>query len=140
MSEIVIEVGDRHIKEINEELQEACKTGKPAPEISAVLLQVCAQLDPLVAGLAVVEGAGAGPEPVSDVPAPDPGQLTPMLARLAELLEDCDAEAAEAVAELRPLLLASPQSGDVRKLERLVDAYEFDEALAVVQAWMEAVS
>lgn len=29
MSEIVIEVGDRHIREINEELQEACKTGKP---------------------------------------------------------------------------------------------------------------
>jgi len=29
MSEIVIEVGDRHIREINEELQEACKTGQP---------------------------------------------------------------------------------------------------------------
>jgi len=29
MSETVIEVGDRHIREINEEIQEACKTGKP---------------------------------------------------------------------------------------------------------------
>ncbi len=29
MSEIVIEVGDRHIREINVELQEACKTGQP---------------------------------------------------------------------------------------------------------------
>lgn len=29
MTEIVIEVGERHIREINEELQEACKTGQP---------------------------------------------------------------------------------------------------------------
>ncbi len=29
MSEIVIDVGKRHIREINEELQEACKSGKP---------------------------------------------------------------------------------------------------------------
>ena len=29
MSEIVIEVGDRHIREINAEMQEACKTGQP---------------------------------------------------------------------------------------------------------------
>jgi len=29
MSEIVIEVGKRHIREINAEIQEACKTGKP---------------------------------------------------------------------------------------------------------------
>ncbi|NEK24529.1 hypothetical protein GV827_19290 [Sulfitobacter sp. JBTF-M27] len=29
MSEIVIEVGKRHIREINEEIQEACKTGQP---------------------------------------------------------------------------------------------------------------
>ena len=29
MSEIVIEVGKRHIREINEEIQEACKTGNP---------------------------------------------------------------------------------------------------------------
>ena len=31
MSEVVIEVGKRHIREINEELQEACKPGKPLP-------------------------------------------------------------------------------------------------------------
>ena len=29
MSELVIEVGDRHIREIYEELQDACKTGQP---------------------------------------------------------------------------------------------------------------
>ena len=29
MSETVIEVGQRHIREINEEIQEACKTGQP---------------------------------------------------------------------------------------------------------------
>jgi hypothetical protein len=59
-----------------------------------------------------------------------------LLVRLAELLEDCDADAAEIVDELRPLAANSPQRNNFRRIEKLVEDYEFDDALEIVQQWI----
>ena len=52
------------------------------------------------------------------------------------MLEDCDADAAEIVDELRPLVANSPQRNSFTRIEKLVEDYEFDDALEIVQQWV----
>jgi signal transduction histidine kinase/DNA-binding response OmpR family regulator/HPt (histidine-containing phosphotransfer) domain-containing protein len=132
---VAANIGATQVREAGALLEAACQAGQPEPEIDVLLERACAALEIVIPALAMLDAA----EPdVSDKATPvaaDPALIAPLLARLAELLEDCDADAAEIVDELRPLVANSPQHNRFRRIERLVEDYEFDDALEIVQQW-----
>ena len=56
--------------------------------------------------------------------------FVPLLEQLRELLADDDADAAEVIEKLRPLLATSEHTPLLAELERHVGEYDFEEALA----------
>lgn len=136
---VAANIGANGVAQAARSLEHACRDGAPQEDLAGLLEQVSAELTPLLSGLAdfVEQQAPAAETESPDTP-PDPARAAELLQRLASLLDDCDADAADLVEELRPVLSASAQASDFRKLERLVDAYEFDEASDVVREMMEA--
>jgi len=60
-----------------------------------------------------------------------------LLQHLSGLLNDCDINASQVIQELRPIFESSPEASRYHRLERLVDAFEFEDALTLVQQWLE---
>jgi hypothetical protein len=101
---------------------------------------VCGALEPVIEGLASLAATNP-PQDGGTSPADfDPALLKGLLQRLSGLLADCDVDAAELVQELRATLEPSPYAGEFPRLEKLVDDYEFEDALTLVQQWLDSLS
>jgi PAS domain S-box-containing protein len=133
---VAANIGARGVEQAARALEAACAGGQSCERVDDLLQQVCARLRPVILALAVLEDRSGAPEEVAPAEGYDPEQVRPQLERLAELLEDCDADAAELLEELRPHLAASPLAAGFRRLGQVVDAYEFDDALDIVQQWL----
>jgi len=133
---VAANVGAAQVREAAGLLEAACLAGQAEPEIDALLEKACAALDIVIPALATldVEEPDA-PDDATPVEA-DPALITTLLEGLAELLEDCDSDASEIVDQLRPLVAHSPQHNRFRRIEKLVEDYEFDDALELVQQWV----
>jgi polar amino acid transport system substrate-binding protein len=133
---VAANVGATQVREAASLLEAACLAGQTEPELNVLLEHACAALEIVIPALAVLDRA----EPdVSDEAAPvaaDPALVASLLARLAELLEDCDADAVEIVDEMRPLVANSQQRNSFGRIEKLVEDYEFDDALEIVRQWV----
>jgi hypothetical protein len=117
------------------QLEVACLAGQTEPDIDVLLEQACAALEIAIPALAALDvGESAGRDEATPTAA-DPALVKSLLGRLAELLEDCDADAAEIVDQLRPLVGSTPQRKNFKRIEKLVENYEFDDALELVQQW-----
>ncbi|WP_440876572.1 hypothetical protein [Thalassotalea sp. PLHSN55] len=57
-------------------------------------------------------------------------EINTLLTELAALLEDYDTEATDFISELLPKIANSPYHEPIKAIEALVDAYNFDDALA----------
>ena len=133
---VAANVGATEVRVAAAQLEAACLAGQPEPEIEVLLGSACAALDIVIPALAVLDvGESAGRDEATPTAA-DPALVKSLLGRLAELLEDCDADAAEIVDELRPLVANSPQRNSFTRIEKLVEDYEFDDALEIVQQWV----
>jgi polar amino acid transport system substrate-binding protein len=133
---VAANIGARGVEQAARALEAACAGGQSCERVDDLLQQVCARLRPVILALAVLVDRSGAPEEVAPAEGYDPEQVRPQLERLAELLEDCDADAAELLEELRPHLAASPLAAGFRRLGQVVDAYEFDDALDIVQQWL----
>jgi polar amino acid transport system substrate-binding protein len=132
---VAANVGATEVRVAAAQLEAACLAGQPEPEIEVLLGLACAALDIVMPALATLE-VGEHGATNEDTPAEvDPALVKSLLERLAELLEDCDADAAEIVDQLRPLVAHSPQRSSFKRIEKLVEDYEFDDALEIVQQW-----
>ncbi|MEH6635957.1 MAG: response regulator [Halioglobus sp.] len=134
---VAANVGAKDVREVAGLLEAACLAGQSQDEIAALLQQTCNALAivlPALAELDDKEAASEGDQPSREI---DPQQFKSLLGRLLELLEDCDADAAEVVEELRPMMVHSPLCHEFRRLDKLVEDYEFEDALEVVQRWAQ---
>ena len=136
---VAANVGAQGVRDAASLLETACLQGRAECELEPLLAQVCAALEHVMPSLAALDaGEADGKDDTVPVDA-DPEQVKVLLQRLAELLEDCDADAAEIVEQLRPMLANSTQSGSFRRLGKQVEDYEFDDALDTVQKLTEAM-
>jgi PAS domain S-box-containing protein len=133
---VAANVGATQVREAAGLLESACLAGQAEPEIDVFLEQACAALEIVIPALAALDGGEPDGSDEATPVAVDPVLVASLLVRLAELLEDCDADAAEIVDELRPLAANSPQRNNFRRIEKLVEDYEFDDALEIVQQWI----
>ena len=62
----------------------------------------------------------------------NPARLRDGLAGLRKLLNDSDATAGEALAELLSLAQGTPLAAPLRKIQAATEAYDFDAALALL--------
>ncbi|HIJ61758.1 MAG TPA: PAS domain S-box protein [Rhodospirillaceae bacterium] len=109
-------------------LEKACKDGG---DIDARLAAVLAELDPVMAGLAALEG---GVQAVAAKPMTMPeDELRAALERLGELLRDSDTEAETLLGELMDKLAGTPWAGRLEPVAKAVDGYDFDAALAALE-------
>ncbi|RLA60525.1 MAG: diguanylate cyclase [Gammaproteobacteria bacterium] len=133
---VAANVGATQVREAASLLEAACLAGQPEPEIDGLLEQACATLERVLPALATLDTGEPGAADEATPVEVDPALVTSLLERLAELLEDCDADAAEIVDQLRPMVANSTQRNSFNRIEKLVEDYEFDDALELVQQWV----
>jgi two-component system sensor histidine kinase/response regulator len=110
-------------------LETACHENAPDTTIDAALQGVEAALAPVMAGLETMraESANSPPEPGQDL-----RLVLPLLDNLRSLLAESDTAAAEVAEKLTALTAGTPMAADLRKVNGLVGAFDFDAALAML--------
>jgi PAS domain S-box-containing protein len=121
-------IGAKGIEEAARRLELACNERQNQERIDARLADTVAVLEPVLRGLAALgqtqalaSGAGAG--------AVDRVVAEPMLARLRELLQDDDTDAANLIEALEPLLSGTPLTQSLVRMTQAIEEYDFDAAL-----------
>jgi HPt (histidine-containing phosphotransfer) domain-containing protein len=137
---VAASIGAAQVAEAAGLLETACQAGHAVPEIQNQLSLVCAALEPVIEGLATLVATTPAQDDSANPVDFDATQLKGLLQRLSGLLADCDVDAADLVRELRPTLESSPYAGEFQRLEKWVDDYEFEDALTLVQQWLESLS
>jgi two-component system, sensor histidine kinase and response regulator len=134
---VAANIGANQLAEAVSLLETACRAGQPGPQIEQQLDVVCNALEALMEGLQALEAfRPEGDERAAPVEF-DSALVKELLGRLCGLLEDCDTDAIEVLEELQPLLVSAPEAGEFKLLQRRIDAFEFDDALTLVQQWLE---
>ena len=122
------------------ELEQACHDGVSPERIQTLLLNTLAALEPVIAALKTLGGevppaaAMAGPE-AGRTTALSPQEATALqegVARLKVLLDDCDSESVELVAELAQLAHGTPLASALAKAAKAIANSDFDLALEAV--------
>lgn len=124
-------IGAKGVQEAAARLEAACLQGAARPQLDEALLEVERALKPVMAGLerwlegeaSIRAEAGGGASAVSQP------EFERSLQRLRELLMESDFEAESFVAELLERLNGSPPAGMLAEVARLVDDYNFAQAL-----------
>ena len=127
-------IGARDVQVAAGELEQACNDGAPAERIAELLDQTLAALAPVLAGLSAVEGeAPPAPGSQSRVLTARSAQLQDTLnqgvKRLKVLLEDCDSESVDLIAELTPMGHGTPLAPALAKAAAAIANSDFDVAL-----------
>jgi hypothetical protein len=89
-------------------------------------------LAPTLAAIAAWQAGGERAN--APIPTATTVDVAPMLDRLQVLLERYDGEAVDVIEELEQATMGDIREPEVRRLRKLVDDFEFDDALAVVAA------
>ena len=111
------------------ELEAACLANREA-DLPAALDRVLGALGPVIDGLIALD---AGQELAAAVPAQaTEGDITQALARLHDLLQASDSEAADAVDALLSLTRGTPLASRLAPVTRAVADFDFDAALVLV--------
>jgi CheY-like chemotaxis protein len=119
-------IGAREVQAAAAELEQACQRGDSAERIAAALAHTLSRLTPVIDGLqrlATFEQAPGGATMVLD-----PERVRPVVDRLATLLAESDASAAEAAEELAGELRGSPWAAQLGKVAKQIAIYDFDAA------------
>lgn len=117
-------IGADELQQAALRLESAIREGREG--LAAVLQDVRARLAPVLEALAVLEDERA---PATAEASPDPERLQALLARLRQLLEEDDAEAAESLDELAGLLSGTPLDPLLERLAAAIGDYDFEQAL-----------
>jgi signal transduction histidine kinase/DNA-binding response OmpR family regulator/HPt (histidine-containing phosphotransfer) domain-containing protein len=137
---VAANIGATGLSEAAGLLEAACKNGSPEAEVAQRVDQVCGALAVVKQGLSVLDNIESAGGEAAATMEPDPQQVKALLEVMAQLLEDSDTEAAEIVEQLGPLVASSSQRGSFTRLEKLVEDYEFEDALELVQQWLGSIT
>ncbi|WP_332852158.1 response regulator [Duganella sp. S19_KUP01_CR8] len=130
-------IGAKDVATAATALELACKAGAGDDQIASLLVAVEQQLAPVLAGLAVLNGASGGavcaasPPPAS---APLPPQAPALLHQLRTLLADSDTAALEVLGALETLAEGHPLARQLRKVSQEIERFDFDAALLALDA------
>jgi two-component system sensor histidine kinase/response regulator len=102
----------------------------PAPEIQAAIAELAAVLRPLLAQLP----AAPAETPAAAAPAADPAVTRAVIEKLAKLLEDFDAGAADFIEQNATILQPAFDPADWTQFTQYARGYAFAEALVLLQA------
>ncbi|MCK7575840.1 MAG: response regulator [Chromatiales bacterium] len=122
-------IAARDVQAAAQALESACQAGESAERLDRLLAETLACLEPVLAGLAVLdrsESAESGTAPVERT------TVEPVLTRLRALLLDDDTEAADVVEELNPLLAGSAFGSLMIRMSQAIEDYDFEAALEVL--------
>ena len=121
-------VGAKGVQAAAADLEHACREGKPAAEIEALLQKALTELEVVMPGLQNV-GAGETAAVVSKAAAMPEAELKAYFDKLKGLLEDSDSEAGDVLAELLVKLAGSPLAKHLKPVAAAIEGFDFDEAL-----------
>ena len=125
-------IGAKGVQAAAGELEHACLSGASSTEIDGLLANTLAALYPVIAGL-----QGLGAVSASDDAAVglvlDDARVHAACERLAQMLRDSDADAADAVDELTELVKGTAMAGVLKRVAAEVADFNFDAALAALQ-------
>ncbi|WP_200157300.1 response regulator [Allochromatium vinosum] len=120
-------------------LEAACQAGESDERLDGLLAETLACLEPVLAGLARIDGAeslaaDARPvEPVGTVGSVvDREALEPLLARMRALLAEDDTESVELLDPLESVLTGTAHMDTLARLRGVIEDYAFEDALAVL--------
>jgi len=128
-------IGAKGIQGAAANLERACACGADSEQIQALLADTLAQLAPVISGLQAVGitastptlmPSGGGAASTSATPI----QIKSELARLIDLLNDSDSDAADAVEALQELAQSTPLAVTLKDVAKAVANFDFDAALA----------
>jgi CheY-like chemotaxis protein len=132
-------IGAKGVQAAAGELEHAYLVGATPAQIDVLLANTLAQLDPVIAGLQGV-GAEAGAAPASGGgPAAAPAksaEVVKAVQRLTALLQDSDADAADAVDALMDLARGTPLAAGLKRVAAAVEGFDFDAALSHLNSAM----
>jgi PAS domain S-box-containing protein len=123
-------IGARAVQHAAAQLEQACKDHLPQLRIEALLDDVLAALEPVLAGLAQL--GQANPPPPGAAPDLDPGKLKRLYDRLVTLLQNDDAAAAQLWDDNVALFQAAFAQHSARIAEHL-HQFDLDTALSELQ-------
>ncbi|MBI2276982.1 MAG: response regulator [Dechloromonas sp.] len=129
-------IGARALQAAAAELEEACRRGDSAERIGAPLARTLERLAVVIDGLQRLAAMEAAPGGSAVVLVPE--RIRPLVARLATLLAESDASAAEAAAELAGELRDSPWAAQFAKVGERIAIYDFDAAAEELVGIVEA--
>ncbi|MDD2545244.1 MAG: response regulator [Burkholderiaceae bacterium] len=129
-------IGARGVQAAALALEQACQEGRPAEVVQDLLARVCAELDPVLAGLSLRPDAPAGAAPDATLqPVEALGALRSELDALQALIEHGDTEAADRVQALQAQVgEGGAQAAALHALALALADCDFDKALAQLQS------
>jgi PAS domain S-box-containing protein len=125
-------IGAKGVQAAAGELEHACLSGASAAEIDGLLANTLAALQRVIAGLQLF-GAVSAPADAAVGGVLDDARVLAARERLAQMLRDSDADAAEAVHELTELVKGTTMAGALKRVAAEVADFNFDAALAALQ-------
>ncbi|HWU69703.1 MAG TPA: response regulator, partial [Stenotrophobium sp.] len=128
-------LGARALETSAAALELACIDGAGRDRIVDLLRRTSVELDTVLAGLAVLT---TREQAAFNVPASmDPEHLQTLIQRLRVLLADGDTEATEVIGEVLQLTGGASRSPGLQKVAHAIAAFDFDAALAALDALSE---
>jgi HPt (histidine-containing phosphotransfer) domain-containing protein len=125
-------IGAKGVQAAAAELEHACLVNASPPEVDKLLALSLKELEPVIEGLQAV-GMQAVPlvEPVLAKEG-DAQKVQELLKRVTALLQDSDADAADAVDELMELAKGTHLASKLKRVASAVADFDFDAALATL--------
>jgi signal transduction histidine kinase/DNA-binding response OmpR family regulator len=118
------------VEKAAEALEFSCKHNKPADDIAQQLEKVDTELSIVIKALAILKDSGQQITLSTGTIDKDKAQI--VMKRLEALLEDDDADVSDVLDELFQLSGMSVHSDTLQILSQKIDAYEFEQALAIL--------
>jgi signal transduction histidine kinase/CheY-like chemotaxis protein len=125
-------IGARGVEKAAARLEDDCRNAEPATRVRASLAEVLGELEPVIAGLRKLDevpGNNAAAAPTANRE-----RIAALLARLRALLADSDSEALEASQALLEATRGGALEASAARLAAEVEGFDFDAALAALDA------
>ncbi|NJD34220.1 MAG: response regulator, partial [Betaproteobacteria bacterium] len=121
-------IGAKGVQAAAAALEQACREGKAAGEIDALLARVLAALDPVIAALQEVGADGTASTPTGAATTPAT-ELGTELDKLKAMLEDSDSEAGDLLGDLLDKAAGTPLATSLKPVAEAIGDFDFDAAL-----------
>ncbi len=127
-------IGAKEVQAAAAQLEHACLAGDHPGDLDVLLSSTLHALDPVLAGLRLLDAKATPSTPQADAPKVNQAQLDAALQRLIGLLKDSDSDASDAVDAVQALAGGTPLAATLKRVANAVANFDFDAALALLKA------